>query len=191
MRKIILSMNITEDGFIAGPDGELDWHFPFWNFEMCESLCRVLYRADTILLGRKTYNTFAQYWASQGAGIAIATEDLALMDMMNRYTKIVVSQTLSTFSWKNSFLIQGDILSGMNQLKLTSGKDIIIFGSSKLTAYLLKYDLIDEYYFWVHPIMIRQGKRLSRLNHNKFKVKPVQVEHFSSGVIKLYFSGRC
>ena len=191
MRKIILSMNITEDGFIAGPRGELDWHFPYWNREMCESFCRVLSKADTILLGRKTYNAFAGYRTGKGTETAIATEDHALLDMMNRYTKIVVSKTLITLPWMNSTLIQGDVLSGMKQLKQNHGKDIVVVGSGRLASYLMKHDLIDEYCLWVHPVKIRKGKFLSGLAHFKSKVKPLHVEAFSSGVIKLCYLGRC
>ena len=191
MRKIILSMNITEDGFIAGPKGELDWHFPFWNTEMCESLCGILCEADTILLGRKTYNAFAGYLAGSGTETAIATEDHVLWDMMSRYAKIVVSKTLSTLPWMNSSLIQGDVLSGMKQLKQNPGKDIVLLGSGRLASYLIKHHLIDGYCLWIHPVKIRKGKLVSGLAHLKSGEKPIQAEYLSSGVIKLCYSGRC
>lgn len=191
MRKVILSMNITEDGFIAGPKGELDWHFPFWTAEMCRSLCGVLGEADTILLGRKTYNAFAGYLTGSGNDTAIAAEDYALFDMMNRYTKVVVSKTLTTLPWMNSILMQGNILSRTKQLKENPGKDIIILGSGRLASYLIKHNLIDGFNLWVHPVKIGKGKLLPDLAHLKTGEKPVHVEAFSSGVFRLCYLKKC
>ena len=88
-------MNVTLDGFMSGPNCELDWHFRSWTSEMAESLCAELNEADTILLGRTTYLAMAQYWQSKALDLSFPREDLVFVDMMNSYTKIVISKTLS------------------------------------------------------------------------------------------------
>ena len=102
MRKLIVSMNITLDGFMAGPAGELDWHFLKWTEEMAEWLGIQLSMADTILLGRNTYDAMACYWPQQDNNLAIARDDIAFASMMNSYTKIVFSKTLKKLHWQNT-----------------------------------------------------------------------------------------
>ena len=84
MRQLIVSMNMTLDGFMSGPDRGLDWHFTSWTEEMAESACEELSRADTILLGRITYDAMASYWPQQAAHALYSREDVAFADMMNR-----------------------------------------------------------------------------------------------------------
>ena len=187
MRKIILSLNITEDGFIAGPHGELDWHFPFWNSEMCESLCRLLSRADTLLLGRKTYEALSAYWESSGPNLTAAKEDIVLADRMNRYFKIVVSSTLNTLHRGNSCLITKRLSSSLQKFKEEEGMDIIILGSAQLVSQLIKHQLIDEYQIWLHPVNIGTGKRIAGLKDFRTSIEPVEREIFSTGVLRLRY----
>lgn len=184
MRKIILSLNITYDDFIAGPDGSLDWHLPYWNDEMCEALGKLLHTCDTLLLGRNTYNAFAGYWTIKLNDLSIAKADVALAEMMNRYTKIVVSKTLARTPWTNSLLLQQNILRQLKKLKEKPGKNILVLGSCQLAAYLIKHNLIDEYYLWLHPITIKHGKALPQLIHSLAGSKVIQSEEFSCGVVK-------
>jgi dihydrofolate reductase len=184
MRKIILSLNITNDHFIAGPDGSLDWHLPYWTNEMCDALGKLLDSCDTILLGRNTYNAFAAYWTIRRNDLTIPKADLALVDMMNRYTKVVVSKTLSRTPWSNSVLVQQNVFRELKKLKQQSGKSIIVLGSCQLAAYLIKQDLIDEYYLWLHPISIKHGKALPQLINLHVRAKVADIEEFSCGVIK-------
>ncbi|WP_256012231.1 dihydrofolate reductase family protein [Desertivirga xinjiangensis] len=187
MRKVILSMNITEDGFMAGPNGELDWHFPYWDFEMCEALSKLLSSADTILLGRKTYSAMAGYWTTKAIDFALSGEDIVLSEIMNRYTKVVVSKTLSCFNWINSRPLGGELIKGIVELKQKPGKDIVVLGSSTLVAYLIKHDLIDQYHLWVHPVILRKGTAFPNLQDIKINLKPAEVEVLTSGVSRFSY----
>ena len=187
MRKIVLSINITEDGFIAGPVGELDWHLPFWDLKMCEALCRLLTTADTILLGRKTYSALASYWTSIAINLTMAREDIVLAEMMNRLSKVVVSKTLESLPWINSSLIKENILTEIENLKHMQGKDIVVFGSCMLTTYLIKHNLIDEYNLWIHPITIKKGMRISKLPDHRTNSTPILSERFTTGVVKMSY----
>ena len=186
MRKIILSINITDDGFIAGAEGELNWHFRYWCEEMSVSLCKLLSTADTILLGRKTYAAFAGYWSVKGIELSIAREDIALARMLNGYKKIVVSRRMSRPAWANSSILRvkdglpGQIL----QLKQKGDKNIVILGSPSLASSLIELNLIDEYHLWIHPISIAAGKTLV-LQANCREL--ISVEYFSTGVVKRVF----
>ena len=93
MRKLIVSMNVTLDGFMSGLNCELDWHFDKWTTEMAERLGEQLSEADTIVLGRVTFNAMAKYWSFKATDLSLPREDIAFADMMNSYKKLVVSRT--------------------------------------------------------------------------------------------------
>src|SRR5882724_10330479 len=144
MRKLIVSMNITLDGFVSGCNHELDWHFQSWNEEMADLLSQQLSKADTILLGRVTYNAMASYWPTSTTDPCFPRNDVAFADMMNEHSKIVFSKTLQTTDWNNSRLIKGNIEYEIAQLKHQQGKDIITYGSAQLVSALMKLGLVDE-----------------------------------------------
>lgn len=122
MRKLIVSMNVTLDGFMAGPDCELNWHFNYWNEEMAAYASVQLNEADTILLGRVTYTAMAKYWPLVNTDLLYAREDLAFADMMNRYRKVVFSNTLVTTEWNNAHLAKGNLKTAVEQLKKEPGE---------------------------------------------------------------------
>jgi len=187
MRKLIVSMNVTLDGFISGSNRELDWHFQSWNEEMAKSLCEQLSRADTILLGRVTYRAMAKYWPFTITDPNFPREDIAFADMMNSYTKIVFSKTLKAPEWKNSRILKGNIEYEIAQLKHQQGKDIVIYGSSKLVSALMQLGLIDEYQIWIHPVLLGKGKPLFKDLQDRLNMKLFKTKTFSSGVVMLYY----
>ncbi len=165
MRNIIVSMNVTADGFMSGLNGELNWHFNFWDDEMCECVCEQLYHADALLLGKNTYNALARYWPYKVIDQSMPRGDIILADMMNRHQKIVCSHTLTLLPWANSSLLRGDLKQRIEELKQTDGRNIITYGSGQLIASLLKEDLIDRFELWTHPVRIRSGIPLFRSRH--------------------------
>ncbi|MEJ7681862.1 MAG: dihydrofolate reductase family protein [Segetibacter sp.] len=187
MRKIIVSMNVTLDGFMAGPDCELDWHFKCWTKDMGEALCRQLSQADTILLGRITYSAMAKYWPSKINDPSLRGEDFAFADMMNNYFKIVFSGTLTNPVWNNSKPVNGNFKDEITALKKQPGKDMIVYGSGKLVNALMHFSLVDEYQLWVHPVILGKGKLLFSHLHERLDIKLVNSKTFSSGVILLHY----
>lgn len=187
MRRIIVSMNISLDGFIAGPDGELDWHFRSWTNEMAESLVEQLSRADTILLGGNTYSAMANYWPAVSTDLSFPREDIAFAEMMNNYTKIVFSNTLTTLCWNNSHLINGSVYKQVSKLKRGGGKDIIVYGSGRLVASLVKSGLIDEYILWIHPVILGRGKPLFKTLRCNLLMHLCKIQQYSSGVVSLCY----
>ena len=157
MRNIIVSMNVTADGFMAGPDGELNWHFEFWDDEMCDCLCEQLYFADTILLGKNTYNALARYWANRAIEFSMPRGDIYFAQMMNNCQKVVCSKTINPLIWINSTLIKGPLKNDINILKQKEGKNIITYGSGTLVSSLFIEGVVDRLELWVHPVKIKSG----------------------------------
>src|SRR5690606_39990805 len=152
MRKIIASSNMTLDGFMAGPRCEMDWHFRYWTEEMAEITEKVLSEADTILLGRVTYEAMASYWSSVVYDLSFPREDLAIAEMMNSHTKVVFSRSLVRTCWKNSRIAGANIRSEIARLtgdREGHKKNMNLYGSNSWTRTLLRINIVCEFSTWV------------------------------------------
>jgi len=187
MRKVIVSMNMTLDGYMSGADCELDWHFKRWNEEMARSVTQQLSRVDTILLGGVTYRGMAQYWTSNPINLLAPRDDLDFADMLNRYPKVVFSKSMSTVAWNNSRLAKRDLGEEVDELKHRRGKDMIIYGSGKIVSALTNIRLIDEFRIWLHPVVLGSGKPLFKELTGNLKLHLSRTETFSTGVVILYY----
>jgi dihydrofolate reductase len=188
MRKLVVSMNLTLDGFMCGPNDELDWHFQAWNGEMGQMLAEELSKADTILLGRITYCAMAAYWPKPASSLSLSREDLAFADMMNSYRKVVFSKTLTKTSWNNSRLIKGKVTQSVREMKTSAGKNIIIYGSGQLVGELARENLVDQFVFWLHPVVIGKGKSFFTLFNKQLNLCLIEQKAFQSGVVALRFA---
>lgn len=186
MRRIVASVNMSLDGFVAGPDGELDWHLNYWTAGMAERLCLQLSQADAILLGRNTYTAMAAYWPGINNNLCYPREDLAFAGMMNDYEKIVVSKTLKKLKWRNSILLNGNLRDRLWELKNRPGRDIIVFGSITLLRFLLENGLVEELLLWLHPVVLGSGVAL--FNSGQLKLNLISQCQFSSGVVLFCYS---
>ena len=187
MRKLIVSMNISLDGFMAGANCEMDWHFNYWNQEMARELCGQLTEADTILLGRITYEAMAGYWPGRARELAFPGEDLAFANMMNNHEKIVFSKTLSNADWNHSSILRGHIPTETARLKKSAGKNIMVYGSGKLVTLLMECGLIDEYRLWIHPIVLREGRPFFSARLACQHMQLLSLKAFPSGVALLCY----
>ena len=188
MRRLIVSMNTTLDGYMAGPHCELDWHFNRWDEEMAITAAEQLSQADTILLGRVTYLAMANYWALKERNCNIPRSDIDFVDMMNSYKKLVFSKTLKTSAWCNSEISKASPERILPSLKQRKGKDIILYGSGKLAGTLTQFNLVDEYQLWIHPVILGKGKRLFKLEDHINKMQLYKTQVFCSGVVLLCYS---
>jgi dihydrofolate reductase len=187
VRKLIVSMNVTLDGFMSGPDCELDWHFKYWNSEMEDELCTQLAKADSIILGRVTYDAMSKYWPSKLADPLCRGEGFAFANMMNSYKKIVFSRNKFLPGWNNSIVAKGSAEKEIIQLKNQPGKNIIVYGSGNLVSALIKANLPDEYQLWLHPVVLSKGKPLFKNIQHTFDLKFIAGKSFSSGVMLLHY----
>lgn len=172
---------------MAGPAGELDWHFPHWNDEMASFAYEQLCAMDSILLGRVTYQAMASYWPYEANNTAHGRMEYNFARMMNNHAKIVFSRTLRTVEWRNARLVKKDIGKEIAALKQQPGLDMIVYGSGSIVSKLAQLDLIDEYVMWVHPITLGKGTPLFRHIRGQHPLKLLRTKTFSSGVVILYY----
>lgn len=179
MRKVILQMMTTLDGFFAGPNGEADWHIV--DDEFNKYVEENLSQTEYLVFGRVTYELMSNFWPTQ-----LAKEtDPVTAKYMNDLNKIVVSRTLDRADWINTRLIKQNAAEEIQQLKQQPGKDILILGSSTLALSLI--DLIDEYRIFINPIMLGEGKPIFYGNKEKLTFQLIRPRVFDSGNVLLYY----
>ena len=155
MRKITAGLFISLDGVVEAPD---QWHFPYFNDEMGAAVGATLGQADTLLFGRKTYDSFAGAWPEREAA---GGEDADFAKTIGDARKVVVSRQPLTFTWRNSEQLQGDLVEAVTALKQEPGDRAIgMSGSVSVVRQLLAAGLLDELHLLVHPIAVRTGMRL-------------------------------
>jgi dihydrofolate reductase len=185
MRKIITTTWITLDGFIAGPNEEMDWVIV--DEEMGNYEDETVSNADTLLLGRVTYQSFAGSWPYVPDNPEASEGEKEYARKLNAMHKIVVSRTLSSADWNKSTLVREVIPEEITQLKQEPGRDIVIYGSASLIQTLANSGLIDEYQLLVHPVVLGGGKPLFQNIEERQKLKLIKTKLFPSGVIGLYY----
>ena len=178
MRKVSLAMNVSLDGYVAGPNGELDWIFRSMDPALGESVISFLREVDTILIGHTTYLQQAAAWPKQ-------TSEMA--DLLNSHAKIVFASTLPTLEWNNSRLASSDAATEIARLKQQPGKTIFVTGGAMLAQSLSRLGLIDEYNLTIHPIVLGSGKPLFKDQSLPLTLKLVDSQAFATGAVQLTY----
>jgi dihydrofolate reductase len=191
MRKVILSMMMSLDGFIEGPNGEMDWLPPFndeekWK-DIHEEMWTQLNSTDTILLGRITYQIWEEYWPAVAKNPSSIKNDLKFSQYVDKTQKIVFSKTLKKVNWKNTRLISKNIAEEILKIKEHSGKNIALAGGANIAQTLINLGLIDEYIINVHPVILGKGKPLFKNITDRHKLLLVGSKIYNSGMIGLYY----
>jgi dihydrofolate reductase len=185
MRKVILSNEVTLDGFFAGPNGEIDWFIVDEEFNQYAT--DLLSRVDALLFGRVTYQLMADYWPAAATNPSTSKSDLEIADKMNNLPKIVFSKTLQQVEWNNSSLVKDNIAQEISKMKQQSGKDMVIFGSGSIVPTFMQYGLIDEYRIIVNPVVLGNGKPLFKGVNDKHNLKLLKTRLFDSGIVILFY----
>ena len=174
MRKLVESTFMTLDGVISRPQ---DWSGPYWDDQHEGYATKLLEPADALLLGRDTYEVFAASWPEREGEYA---------DRLNAMPKHVASRTLTETTW-NSSLIEGDAAEGVAALKQQEGGDILKYGTGELDKALAEQRLVDEFHFWLFPVVAGRGDRLfDGLDLTTLKL--VDTTRFDSGIVVLVYS---
>jgi dihydrofolate reductase len=155
MKKLKLQMQITVNGFIAKPGGELDWMTWNWSDDIKAYVTDLTNSIDTIILGKKLAEGFIPYWADVKANPDHPENEAG--KIFTNTPKIVFSKTLTKSMWDNTTVVNGDLGNEIKRLKEKPGKEIIVYGGAKFVSSLIKEDLIDEYYLFVNPVVIKEG----------------------------------
>jgi dihydrofolate reductase len=182
MRKITAGLFISLDGVVEAPD---QWHFPYFNEEMGAAVDATLGAADTVLFGRKTYDSFAGAWPEREAA---GGEDAGLAKVLGDARKIVVSNQKLEFTWRNSEQLEGDLVEAVTALKNEPGGNIALSGSVSVVRQLLAAGLLDELHLLVHPIAVRKGMRLFEEGETPIPLRLIASDTFKTGVLNLVYA---
>lgn len=182
MRKIVAGLFISLDGVVEAPD---QWHFPYFNDEMGAAVGESLGSADSVLFGRKTYDSFAGAWPEREAA---GGEDAEFAERLGDMRKIVLSHQQLEFTWRNSEQFEGDFVETVTALKNEPGGIIALSGSVSVVRQLLAAGLLDELHLLVHPIAIRKGMRLFDEGDSHIPLKLIRSETFETGVMNLIYA---
>jgi len=185
MRKVIVTMWVTLDGFIAGPNDDMSWIIVDDAMGAYEDA--MVSAVDTLVLGRVTYQSFAGAWPHVPDNPAASEGEKEYARKVNNMRKVVFSRTLETVEWNNSTLLQEINPDDIVALKQEGGKNIVIYGSASIVQALTTLGLIDEYQLLVHPIVLGGGKRLFKEGSGRINLRLVETKTFDSGVVLLTY----
>ena len=180
MRKLKLQVQMSVDGFVAGPNGELDWMTWDMDEKIGKYIDELTDSCDTILLGRKMTDGFVSHWEK-----AMETPDgpeYEFAKKMVSYRKHVFTKTLDDSPWANTTLAKGDIVEDVNAIKAQDGKDVVVYGGASFVSSLIKHDLIDEYNLFINPTAIGEGLRIFSDNGGSFRLRLLDATSYPCGI---------
>ncbi|MGW5561766.1 dihydrofolate reductase family protein [Micromonospora sp. NPDC003944] len=183
MAKVISTLFISADG-VAEIDP--DWHFPYFDENMGRAVTEDYDAANVLLIGRETYDSFAGAWPDREAA---GGEDAPFAKQLGDVRKVVVSRQPLEFSWRNSELVDGDLLDAVAALKADAGvQGILIPGSISVVQQLLAAGLVDELRLLVHPVAARKGRKLFDEGDAAYHLRLLASEAFPTGVLRVIYA---
>lgn len=194
MRKIFVTEFLSVDGVMQDPH---EWHFPYFDEQAGAYKGKELLETGALLLGRTTYDGFAEAWPERGEDMAgkpeptdISTET-GFTDRFNWMPKYVVSDSLKDedATWNNSHILRGNgLVESLRALKQEDGKDIAIHGSGKLINSLMPAGVIDEYRLMIHPVVVGKGQRLFPEGLDQLPLKLIDTVSYPKGITVLTYA---
>src|SRR4051812_4387312 len=184
MGKIVITEFISLDGVVEDPGGSEDFKYGGWSFELSRGDEGDKFKldetmgSDALLLGRKTYEGFADAWPQRDGEFA---------DKFNNMPKYVVSSTLTDPEWSNSIVVDGDLADAVSKIRGEHDGDIVVHGSAQLSQALLEQDLVDELRLMVYPVVLGVGKRLFGETSDKKTLKLVESQLVGDGIVILVY----
>lgn len=181
MRKIIVFENVTLDGFMSGPNGELDWAIR--DDEVTQYSKEGQASTDMFLFGRVTYEMMASFWPTPAG----ESTNPVFAEFLNNTPKIVFSTTLQTADWQNTEVSNELNKDEILKLKQLHGENMMIFGSGTIVEQLTNLGLIDEYQLMINPVILGKGKSLFKDIKDRINMKLVKTKTFSNGIVLLQY----
>lgn len=187
MRKLVLFLHTSLDGFVEGPNGAMDIGWISYDDDLAKHAAQILSMADTVLWGRGTYQGMYSYWPTVPSNPSSSQHELEHAVWIEQTSKIVFSTTLDKVEWNNSRLVKENVKEEILNLKQQPGKDMVILGSPRFAHHVMGLDLIDEYKITVSPVLIGSGLPLFQGLQEKTNLKLIENKTFDSGAIGLYY----
>ncbi len=183
-RKLKLQMQISVDGFVStGTNDDQTW--VTWALEdIFQDVWDLSNSADTILIGRKLAVDYIPFW--QETFKNPNDPMFAFANQIVNARKIVFTKTLEKSIWENTEIAKGDLVDEVNNLKDQNGKDIVVYGGTSFVSSLVENNLIDEFYFYVNPVVLGKGETIFDKLKNPIKMTQVKSKEYNSG-INLFF----
>jgi dihydrofolate reductase len=181
MRKVVTDHLLSLDGYFGGPDGEIDW-FGF-DEESMEWSRKIMGAADSIVMGRRTFELMAKFWPTPSA----LEQEPYIAKRMTELPKIVFSRTLDSSTWKNTKFVNGPVADTIRKEKQGTGGSILILGSSIVLAPLWKEQLVDEVNVRIQPIVVGKGRPLFAESEVRQPLALKESRTFQSGVTALRY----
>jgi dihydrofolate reductase len=181
MRKLKLQVQMTLDGFIAGPNGEMDWMTWNWDEELKSYVTELTAPVDCIVLGRKLAEGFIPHWSS-----VAADQNNPEFEAGEKFTdtaKVVFTKTLPASPWGNTLLAKGELAREITSLKNENGGDLIAYGGASFVASLIKEKLIDEFHLFINPVAIGRGMAIFGELDCKQNLTLVKATPFACGIV--------
>jgi dihydrofolate reductase len=185
MRKIISFMHISLDGFVAGPNGEMNWIKV--DEEIFDHVGKRISEGNTALYGRVTYEMMESYWPTAGDTPTASKHDIEHSKWYKKVHKVVLSKTMKDTGLTNTKIISDNLSDNINEIKQQAGNDVALFGSPTATHSLMQLNLIDGYWLFVNPIILGEGIPLFTGIKDKIKLKLLTTRQFTSGVTELNY----
>jgi len=185
MRKLKLQVQTSIDGFIAGPNHEMNWMALPWTTDLIDYVRILTASVDTVLLGKNLAEGFIPYWEHVAKNPESADYEGGI-----KYTttpKIVFSKTLQSSKWENTLVNNGDLTTEINTLKQQAGAHIIAYGGAKFASALIKNNLIDEYYLMINPTAIGKGMSIFSELNNNLELQLDDCKKFECGIALLKY----
>jgi dihydrofolate reductase len=186
MRKIISFMHISLDGFVAGPNGEMNWIKV--DEEIFDHVGKRISEGETALYGRVTYQMMESYWPTAGDKPNASKHDIEHSKWYSKVHKVVLSKTMKQAGLTNTKIISDNLSDRINEIKQQGDKEILLFGSPTATHSLIQLNLIDGYWLFVNPIILGQGIPLFVDIKDKIKLNLVTTRPFTCGVTELNYT---
>lgn len=189
MRKVIVSIQVTLDGFICGPSGEMDW-ISYDDDEQWKDLFDQLKSVDTIFLGGGMYPEYAHYWQGVNGNPSALRNEIEYARIVEKTPHVVFSTTLENVAWSHTRIVKGNIGDEVTQLKQQSGKNMVLFGGAGIISAFVNLDLVDAYRILVNPVVLGDGKPLFNKVSKRHQLKLVETRTFPSGTVALYYQSQ-
>lgn len=185
MRRIALFMHVSLDGFVAGPQGEMDWITVSDDvFELAGQHTR---GADTALYGRRTYDMMDAYWPTAGSQPKASRHDIEHSAWYNSVRKVVVTRTLLGMQKPKTSFIGRDLPAEIASLKAEPGTGIVVFGSTSTVHALTAHRLIDDYWLMLNPVLLGGGLPLFADISERRRLRTASSTLLPSGVVALHY----
>lgn len=187
MRKLVVFLHSSLDGFVEGPQGDMDIGWITYNHELEDFANEVLQTADTIVWGRKTYEMMYDYWPTVPSNENASEHELNHAKWIENVEKVIFSKALNSVDWHNSRLVKKNVKDEIIHMKQQEGEDIVVLGNPRFAHYLMQLDVVDEYKITVSPTLIGKGLPLFQNIHEQVDLKLIDNKTFESGALGLIY----